>query len=299
MRGPVLRYQRGQMKLVDLSLAIGDVSHAAGRMVEPVRDEARQVIEFRAPELPQADPNWEDEAADILHTFRKCLDHIALLLAAVNGTDVNDPVIRKKLSFPILDSKHKFKSKAGEIQRYFRPADWNLIESVALYNAACTDLWGQHAHEVMPAMLPLHLQILSDLDDHDKHRWTQLVWFGLGHPRGDAPMVGGVQATGCSIPAVIPAPGEIIFSVGFDRSPPPLEGTDLRPLLDYMPEVVLTLSNPRWHWPDTFECAYQFLEFVDVMFNIMYSVRTVLQCAEPAIRNGDDPLPLPKDARLV
>lgn len=145
-------------------------------------------------------------------------------------------------------------SKAGEIKRYFRPTDWEFIESIQLPNAGSRSTWGEDVSDTLPATLPACLQILADLNNDNKHLWTPPVWFVAGNPRSQLRKLGGYLVSGSVAPGGLLEVGQLGYRVVFSVLPPPSRPPekDIAQFERHLPQASLTFAKSVWAfegWP--------------------------------------------------
>jgi hypothetical protein len=82
-------------------------------------------------------------AGDVLHNLRSALDHLMYHLALVANPKASEAVLRK-ISFPIADSAHGYKSLRGKVQGIIEPRALQFIDGLKPYKGGNDWLWKLH-----------------------------------------------------------------------------------------------------------------------------------------------------------
>jgi len=82
-------------------------------------------------------------AGDVLHNLRSALDHVMYHLALVANPNASEAVLRK-ISFPIGDSLHGYKSLRGKIKGIIEPRALQFIDGLKPYKGGNDALWKLH-----------------------------------------------------------------------------------------------------------------------------------------------------------
>ncbi len=82
-------------------------------------------------------------AGDVLHNLRSALDHVMYHLALVANPNASEAVLRK-ISFPIGNSLHAYKSLRGKIEGMIELRALEFIDALKPYRGGNNPLWKLH-----------------------------------------------------------------------------------------------------------------------------------------------------------
>lgn len=277
---------RAKLRRAEYHLQIVEGKIASFRERYPVhitvdRDVNEPAYVFRVWDIQEPDADWGLIIGDAAHNARSALDHLAYQLLVLGlGRDLTDADAEaRRIMFPIFDDPGEFRSNGQWRIAGLRDVDRARIEELQPYNAWDEGIWGTHQMPGPPAPVGGYLSEVSRLDNADKHRVVQPVWFtaGLGALPKNARELGitGGSSTDCPL-----SDGAEIGRWFFDHIPPEPPDEMKVHMNAYFPMQV-SLREPFFG-----------TRVGLILGNCIIAARMVLDMFEPVINHGQDPAPL-------
>jgi hypothetical protein len=250
------------------------------------RDLSNNSFVFTATKFPRSPVELGEEFQQIITALKSSLEHLATALAmSANGEAPLDDAVASKITFPIYDDAHKFKSKEGEIARYFRPGDWALIEQLQPFNGDAA-YWGTGFVGWHP--VPVGLYAIETYAKTLRHRQIEVVLHNIGF--GNAPdEVHGVKTTG-SVQAQPPFAAESVLGTWSmagtlpDEDPP---AADIQQVFRLVP----TLADQFFHLPAAPYLDGVLIPNLDALLQTVLTVTSAtIQLFVPSLKSGSAPL---------
>jgi hypothetical protein len=243
------------------------------------RDVNQPAYVFRVWDVHEPDTELGLVIGDAAHNARSALDHLAYQLLIVGlGRDLTTAEATR-IMFPVYDDRGKFQSNGQSRIAGLRDVDRARIEELQPYNAWDEGIWGSHQMPGPPAPVASYLAEVSQLDNMDKHRTVQAVWFTARFPAVPA-NAGELGITGASSTGSPLSDGTEIGRWHFDRTPP--EPTD---------EIKVHLNA---YFPTQVSLREPFFgtRVERILGNCIIAVGMVLDMFEPVVSHGQNPAPL-------
>jgi hypothetical protein len=277
---------RAKLRHAEHHLQIVEDKIASFRERYPVRitvdcDVNQPAYVFHVWDVREPDLDWGLIIGDAAHNARSALDHLAYQLLIVGlGRDLTDADPEaQRIMFPVFEDPGKFRSNGERRIAGLRDVDRARIEELQPYNAWDEGIWGPHQMPGPPAPVATYLGEVSRLDNADKHRIVQPVWFTAGFcalPKNPREL----GITGGSSTDRPLGDGAEIGRWFFDRIPPDPPDEMKVHMNAYFPTQV-SLREPFFG-----TCVGRILS------NCIIAVRMVLDMFEPVVSHGQDPAPL-------
>lgn len=255
---------------------------AAFREQHPVRftvdcDFEKSAYVFRVWDVAEPDPRWGLVVGDCLHNARSALDHLVYQLAILHlGRELTEQEARRAM-FPVHETPDSYRDNGARHVRDLRDVDRARIEILQPYHALDESIWGPDKMPGPPAPVPRYLDLLSRLDNTDKHRTIQPVWFtpGLVNLPVGASELGITGGSNSNCPL---HDGAEIGRWHFDRVPP-------EPPAEMDVEAYFPLQISLWE--PFFGTRAQ-----RILGNCIIAVDMVLDIFEPCLTHDSDPADL-------
>jgi hypothetical protein len=271
-----LRWAQHHLSVLESQIATFRKAHPTRVTVE--RDVTRRAYIFRVWDVVEADPAWGLLVGDCVHNARTVLDHLAVQLSLLGQRGKLSDEQERSVAFPIFSDPDKYRVGGVRRVRFMRPKDRERIELLQPYHSWNESIWGALTMPGPPAPIPNYLNVVTELDNADKHRTVQAVWFAPGLSRQPAAAQElGIIGTGTSIEAL--QEGAEIGLWSFDREPPPIPPEVHQS--NYFPiEVSL--------WQPFFGTRVE-----RILGNCLTAVNMILDMFEPCVTQGaPEPAPL-------
>lgn len=264
----------------------------------PVRISAERDLEaaayvFKVWNLPVPDPQLGFIIGDCVHNARSALDHLAYQLALVGKDGQLSRSQERAIQFPIFSECDNYRKEYWRIKP-LRPQDAARIEELQPYNGRNEEIWGASTRigrwkELLVwsafAPIPRILNMLSVLDNADKHRAVHPTWvsFDLGWDVAFPEGLGVTSRSGFERPL---EEGAVIARWHFDGAPPPIPA-------EMRMESYFALDVGIGEMFDLdMGLAFGSRGVVDILADIIVTVRNVVRMFEPCILHGAPPAPL-------
>ena len=275
---------RAKLQRAEHHMQTVEAAFASFREQHPIRitvhrDVDRSAYVFQAWEVQEPDPAWGLIIGDAVHNARSALDHLAYQLLVVGlGRDLTDKEARQVM-FPIFDDPKKFGDNADRRLKGLRSVDLARLELLQSYNAWDESIWGPLYMPGPPAPVSTYIAEASRLDNADKHRIVQPVWFTTGFSSlpSNARDLG---ITGSSSPTGPLSDRGEIGIWHFDRTPPEPPDEMKMYMHAYFPTQI-SLREPFFG-----------TRVGRILGNCITAVEMVINMFDPVISRGQDPAPL-------
>jgi hypothetical protein len=243
------------------------------------RDADHSAYVFHVWDVQEPDPAWGLIIGDAVHNARSALDHLAYQLLVVGlGRDLTDKEARR-IMFPISNNPKDFKDNAARRLKGLRDVDLARIEVLQPYNSWDESIWGPLYMPGPPAPVSTYMAEVSHLDNADKHRIIQPVWFTTGFsalPRNARDL----GITGSSSTNRPLNDGTEIGRWYFDHTPPEPPDEMKMYIPAYFPAQI-SLREPFFG-----------ARVGRILGNCIMAVQMIIDMFEPVIAHGQDPAPL-------